>query len=178
MNFGPANPLYLKPTGKQATMIGFPYDDLATWRDVYPEEIFEEQFRKISEQWQTGLDCLNLSANYLEDSERMAFEDLRSIAQAAWCHFRSTYHQIHFVRCRQAGDVDGMQEIAQAEKNVARQMHELSRNDSRLGFEASNHYYYTLNSLAEKIINCEYIIDKLSGNFSAGATVHKERAAK
>ena len=47
MNYGPMNLLYLKETNYRATMIGFPYDDLKSWRDIYPEEIFEEQFRKV-----------------------------------------------------------------------------------------------------------------------------------
>ena len=34
--------------------------------------------------------------------------------------------------------------------------------DSRIGFEASNHYYYSLNDLIEKMVNCENVIDRLS----------------
>jgi len=34
----------------------------------------------------------------------------------------------------------------------------LSRRDSRIGFEASNHYYYFPLDFVEKVINCEYIL--------------------
>ena len=37
---GPANLLYQQPTGYSATMVGFPYDDLARWRGPYPPEVF------------------------------------------------------------------------------------------------------------------------------------------
>ncbi len=33
--------------------------------------------------------------------------------------------------------------------------------DSRIGFEASNHYYYTEASLKEKILNCRHLLDKV-----------------
>ena len=37
-------------------MMGFPYDDLDRWRAIYPEDVFEEQFRKLSVGWAKGLD--------------------------------------------------------------------------------------------------------------------------
>ena len=45
---------------------------------------------------------------------------------------------------------------------MAKILMDIVRKDSRIGFEASNHYYYTLNDLAEKVITCQYIIDQLS----------------
>jgi hypothetical protein len=48
MQVGPANPLWAEPTGYQATMVGFPYDDLDGWRAVYPPEIFIGQFEKLA----------------------------------------------------------------------------------------------------------------------------------
>ena len=35
--------------------------------------------------------------------------------------------------------------------------------DGRIGFEASNHYYYTANLLKEKIINMDKLISELLG---------------
>jgi len=36
----------------------------------------------------------------------------------------------------------------------------LVRQDSRLGFEAGNHYLYTKNDLLEKIINCDDLLQQ------------------
>jgi hypothetical protein len=47
-NSGPANLLYLSPTGYRATMVGFPYDDLNTWRSIYTAERFEKQFQLLA----------------------------------------------------------------------------------------------------------------------------------
>ncbi|MBI5832707.1 MAG: hypothetical protein HZB16_10420 [Armatimonadetes bacterium] len=37
---------------------------------------------------------------------------------------------------------------------MAKTLCELARADSRLGFEATNHYAYTTNDLREKVLNC------------------------
>lgn len=43
---GLANLLLARPTGYGATMVGFPYDDLASWRGPYPADIFAAQFEE------------------------------------------------------------------------------------------------------------------------------------
>ena len=83
------------------------------------------------------------------------------MAEAAYCHLRSTYEQICFVRRRNAGDKDGMRKAVCAELELAHRLYELVRRDSRIGFEASNHYYYSLNALAEKMVNCEDVLSRL-----------------
>jgi hypothetical protein len=40
------------------------------------------------------------------------------------------------------------------EINLARRMYQLAIADSRLGYEASNHYYYVPLDLVEKVVNC------------------------
>jgi hypothetical protein len=35
----------------------------------------------------------------------------------------------------------------------------LTCEDSRIGFEASNHYYYLPLDLVEKVVNCRHILD-------------------
>ena len=111
MNYGPMNLLHLQNTGYTATMIGFPYDDLETWRGPYPAKVFENQFRILAEKWKQGLETLK--------------------------------------------------EAAEEEIALALRLAEIVRRDSRIGFEASNHYYYTLNDLYEKVISCAYIIERL-----------------
>jgi hypothetical protein len=44
---------------------------------------------------------------------------------------------------------------------LAEELLAVMRADSRIGFEASNHYYYTRNSLMEKIFNCQRILKEL-----------------
>ena len=35
-------------------------------------------------------------------------------------------------------------------------------NDSRIGYEATNQYYYVTQDLIEKVINCEYVREILT----------------
>ncbi|MCJ7560256.1 hypothetical protein MUO79_06515 [Candidatus Bathyarchaeota archaeon] len=50
----------------------------------------------------------------------------------------------------------------------AKRLFVLTREDPRIGFEASNHYYYLLLDLVEKAINCEYILNTWLPRYSGG----------
>jgi len=157
-NFGPMNLLFEKATGYAATMVGFPYDDLDSWRgNHYPEDIFEEQFRKLSVGWADGIEQLKLARRIITDENAAALTDLMNVSEAAYCHFRSTYLQIRFVRMRNSGDKETVRNILDEEIELAKRLIEVVMRDSRIGFEASNHYYYTVADLKEKILNCEFI---------------------
>lgn len=167
-NFGPMNLLYEKSTGYNATMIGFPYDDLTSWRAIYPEDIFEEQLEKLSSKWKEGIVILDKAKDIIDKSVQSDFEDLRNISLAVYCHFRSTYLQVFFIRLRnQLNDEKTEQErqsnakkiieILDEEIEVAKVLYNIAARDSRIGYEASNHYYYTLQNLKEKVINCEFL---------------------
>lgn len=158
-NYGPKCLFYTEPTGFKATMIGFPYDDLKSWRSIYPQDIFENQFRLLCEKWKLGVDIL-LS----HISENPLYQELTAIAQAAYCHFGSVYHQIRFVVTRDAlaqkpedpALLEQMRQILQEEKALVLDLMALRAQDSRFGFEASNHYYYTQQDLKEKLLNLQY----------------------
>ncbi len=53
--------------------------------------------------------------------------------------------------------------LLQAEAANARALFALARQDSRIGFEASNHYYYLPQDLIEKVINCRYLLEQGEG---------------
>ena len=168
-NYGPMNLLFAEPTGWSATMIGFPYDDLAKWRgNHFPEEIFEEQFRKLSEGWGKGLALLEKAARRVPHLKKAAITGELNVARAAFCHFRSSFLQIRFVRLRNAGAKPAARrallEVLGEEETLARMLLAIVRRDARIGFEASNHYYYTANSLAEKILNCRRLKEHFRKN--------------
>jgi len=164
-NYGPMNLLYAEPTGYPATMLGFPYDDLYIWRSRghYPEAVFEEQFRKLSEGWAKGLEILQRVRSRATASNQPAIDELTVIATAAYCHFRSTYLQTRFIRLRNGTETTGpgsgpdRQAILNEEAKLATDLLHLIQRDSRIGFEPSNHYYYTRQSLLEKLLNCQWL---------------------
>jgi hypothetical protein len=90
-------------------------------------------------------------------------------------HFRSVANQVAFTRARNAllaGDKPvtpeeraelqaAMRRAATDETAVARRLFTLARRDSRIGFEASNHYYYVPLDLVEKVVSCRQVLDAL-----------------
>ena len=155
-NFGPMAPFYAEKTGWNATMVGFPYDDLDGWRGIYPPEVLEAQFGKLVQGWRAGVELLEGGRGSSAD-----FDDMARVAEAALCHFESAYNHIRFVRARNADDVAGMRAAIASEKDAVRRLLALRARDSRLGYEASNHYFYTVNDLIEKCLQLDWLEGKM-----------------
>lgn len=166
---GPANLLFAKPTGYSATMVGFPYDDLRGWRNIYPEKTFINQFDRLAQLWKSGLDEFAGAIRKATGSGHVhAIEDMR-LAKAAYLHFASVADQARFVRDRDSllGGHGGTEAAVKLKKQIsgildreiirARQLYDITRADSRVGFEASNQYYYFPQDLMEKVINCQFV---------------------
>lgn len=157
-NIGPANLLYAKPTNCKATMVGIPYDDIATWLGPYTPEIYCKCLNALCAQWRTGLQYLELAKNDIEPEFEENYQDLSSVAKACYCNYASASNQVFYINSlRGTGKKQEINELLENEIQLAAEALELARKDSRLGFEATNHYAYTRNELLEKIINCEYI---------------------
>ena len=56
-----------------------------------------------------------------------------------------------------------LQEILAAETDAAVALYQLAKQDSRIGYEASNHYFYVPLDLVEKVVNCAYLRETLGG---------------
>jgi hypothetical protein len=77
----------------------------------------------------------------------------------AWV--RSSYLQADFIVQRDAGNTARMLEIAEEEKKLALLTFDLMKKNNLLGYEAANHYYFNKGMLAEKVLNCEYVMKLL-----------------
>ncbi len=173
MQYGPSNLLYAAPTGYAATMIGFPYDDVNRWRGPYPTEIFAEQFAKVADGWKGGLFEMEKAVQKAPGSLSAEAREQLCFAKAADLHFQSVVNQVRFTAARdrllakakplgpdqRKGLIEEMRQVALDEIEVARRLFALTRQESRIGFEASNHYYYVPLDLVEKVLNCRYIVD-------------------
>jgi hypothetical protein len=172
MQCAPANLLYPEPTKYHATMVGFPYDDLDGWRAVYPAQVLEQQFAAIANGWTKGLDALVSARHYTRtfSQEASAREDMM-IARAAGLHFASVANQVRFIMARNAllsgslkenerqARIEDARQAASNEIWTAKSLYSLVCRDSRIGFEASNHYYYLPLDLVEKVVNCDYVLN-------------------
>ncbi|GAB4132405.1 MAG: hypothetical protein Kow0040_13080 [Thermogutta sp.] len=173
-HMGPANLLWLRPSGYRATMTGLPYDDLQGWRGPYPEEVFASQWEKLVNGWREGLDEFRAAGDLTDPDKRANFEGDLRVAEAAYLHFASVRNQVRFVMLRNAWleaapDSASRRElqsklraVVEEELAAARRLFVLASADSRLGFEASNHYFYVSGDLLEKIVNCEDVLSELN----------------
>ena len=168
---GPANLLYATPTGYSATMVGIPYDVVNAWRGIYPADVFAGQLETLSAEWRAGLPELEKAvAAAPAELKADAEADLR-FARAAELHFRSMASQTRFTVARDAliagaadrgPHLDAIRRAVAEETEGAKELFALARDDSRIGYEASNHYYYLPQDLAEKLINCHYVLTRFA----------------
>lgn len=158
LQMGPANPLWPAPTGYKACMVGIPYDDLKAWRAIYPAEIYVSQMEKVAVGFELAIAKLRAAVSELSST---LTEELR-FAEAAAIHFASVANQCRAVLARDTGDAAALQRLCDAEAKLAIRLHTLQSRDSRIGFEASNQYYYTPHDLVEKVINCRWVASRLA----------------
>ena len=173
--FGPANLLWGEPTRYHSSPVGFPYDDLDGWRGQYPPEIFIQQFEKVAKGFETALIHFKQTAvgcdSKLQSSEREALSKEINVAEAAYLHFRSTANQVRFVWLRNSLStaktaeeaqslLNSLEETLHNEIETAQKLYAIQIRDSRIGFEASNHYYYVPVDLAEKVLNCRDLLTR------------------
>ncbi len=156
---GPANPLWPTPTGYAATMVGIPYDDLDGWRSVYPPGVFVGQLEGVARGFVKALEGLRAA---VAAPSALLMEEMR-FAEVAALHFGSVAAQSRFVVARRAGDRATLRAIADEEAARAVRLHALQSADARIGFEASNQYFYVPLDVVEKVVNCRWIAGELGG---------------
>lgn len=162
--FGPANLLFSTPTGYTATTTCYPYDDLRGWCGIYPPDVLADQFEKVATGWAAGLKhFVQVVALADPDKRHAAEEDLR-IAEVAHAHWASVANQIRFIMARDELSKQDTPELCSRvddlldkEIVLARKLYDLSKQDSRIGFEAANHYFYLPLDLVEKVVSCAHI---------------------
>ncbi|MCL4176730.1 MAG: hypothetical protein KJ072_03155 [Verrucomicrobia bacterium] len=154
---GPANPLWNQPTGYASTMVGLPYDDVTRWRSIYPVETWCTQLERVADGFETT--AAELAAAVDRDPPPGLEDELR-FAQACAIHWRSAATQARWITQRDAPNPDPAtgRALLLAELSLARRLHRLQSQDSRIGFEASNHYFYVPLDLVEKVINCRWLL--------------------
>ena len=155
---GPSNLFYPEATGWKATMVGFPYDDLKSWRSIYPADIYISQIHKVADGFERGTVFLEqaIAQETAPAIKEMMETDLRR-ARGFKCIFRSIENQATYVLCRDKGDSEGMRKVVEREKHNVLEFIPLCDEDPTFGFESSNHYFFVRQDLLEKLINLEFL---------------------
>lgn len=170
---GPSNLVYAKSTGYASTMVGIPYDDLNGWTAPYPQNVFISQFEKLATEWKNGLVHFEKAVKLSPEKSKKAIVRDYNLAQAAYIHFAAVANQAIFIQSRDSllgKDITDMDRLKLKQKiktvlnneiKLSTKLYEISCQDSRIGFEASNQYFYVPQDLMEKVINCEFVMKQL-----------------
>lgn len=147
-NLGAANLWSLQPEEKHSAMVGFSFDDYERWIDPYPYEVYLAQYEKLLRGWEKGLSLLE-SAENGEETRRLA-----RYARAAYLHFKTDALQTEFSFYKKdvKKNAEKLLAIVGEEEEIVLSLAALQRQDPYIGFEASNHYFYTDRNLAEKYL--------------------------
>ena len=141
-----ANLWELTPEEKSSTMVCYAYDDYEAWIAPYPYEVYVGQLEKLLNGWKRGIALLS----DLPQTEKIA--ELVRYAKVSYAHFYADLLQTQFAKYKREQDVAKMRACVKAEKENAKGLLALIREDGRVAFEASNHYFYTERNLLEKIL--------------------------
>jgi len=171
-HMGPANPLYLQPTGYAATMVGLPYDDLKAWRAIYPADVWIGQMEKVRAGFERGSALWEQAVAQTAGAARAEAAREAGLYRAIGLHFASCANQARFVAARDrlsAAESDAaraailaeMRAAVNAELACAKALLPLARADARIGYESSNHYFYIPQDLLEKVLGCRRILAEL-----------------
>jgi hypothetical protein len=166
LQHGPANLLRLRPTGLAPGMILFPHDAYQSWKGAYPAATVQELMTKLSKRWADGLAILEkLRAPGKEAALELA------VARTCQTHFESTANQVEFYLLRDEAPPapvtrqkqirSRMVALVERERELALKQYAVAREESLIGYEASNHYYYTPIDLLEKVLNCDNVLEAL-----------------
>ena len=180
---GPANLLREKRANMPATMVGIPYDDLYSWRIPYPEDVFASQMLKCGQGFLVGSEKLKEAAKFSPDAKRVEAQNLARYAEVIGVNYLSVANQTNFIVLRDernallqdlaqnGADPDKearvqalakeMTKYAQSEIELAKRLRRATLEDSCIGFESTNQYWFVPVDLVEKVVSCLDIIENL-----------------
>lgn len=152
---GPSNLLYAEKTGYNATMVTYAHDDYNAWRGYYSVDSFFDMLDSLLNNWQKGLDILKA----VRGNDELV--RLKRYAEVIYVNIKSMFVQTEYNIAREGTDKDVVIRFLEEERELARRLYRLAAADARVGYEASNHYYFTQNNFLEKFINIEYLLEDL-----------------
>ena len=157
-SLGPLNFWYSEPTGLASTMVTFPYDAIDTWKlnwspDPACIDNTDEEFcgaiQRVVSGFSEGIAILEGSA--LTKNA----EELLNMAKVMYINLYSLLLQFEYFRNRENISKERALELIEKDEALLFSLYEICKNDARVGYEASNHYFFARNTFFEKLLNFE-----------------------
>ena len=166
-HMGPSNPILSHPSGYNATMVGLPYDNLDGWRAVYPTDIWLQQMDLCAQGFLDGAQLLEMVRDGVSGHFRNALDNEIRRMKTVYIHLKSGAEQGRFIDARNrlatAKTETERQELRNimkkalaAERSLIIQMLPLCSEDSSIGYESSNQYFYVPLDLIEALASISY----------------------
>ena len=154
---GCANLWNLEKDCLPSTMVCFGRDDYEVWAKPYGIDTYIDLMESVALGFEKGLKILPI------DSDNKAVNQLKNVAEAVYLHIKSTALFASF--CKNKSDIKQNKEIlidcVKQEIVLTKRLIKLISEDALIGFEMTNHYYYNQNVLFEKLLNLEYLLEKI-----------------
>lgn len=151
-NMGVANLWSLTENKNRSCMVGWSYDDCENYSKPYTPEILISQFEKVIVDWEAGCKVLEGAAGTSD-----AADELLLFAKVALNHFKADVLHTRYVLAKRAlpESKEELLNIFKEERELCLEILELLPKSTLIGFETSNHYFYTERDIIEKLIQLE-----------------------
>lgn len=148
-NMGSANLWSLENVSRESTMVCFTFEDYKKWTAPYGLDIYINQLDLLVKKWQKGIDLLD------KLTVTGATKEFITCAKASLCHFESSLNLARFVKYKNdlESNKDLIIKVISYEEKTTKVLYQLFSEDAKIGFEMTNHYYYSANSFLEKLLN-------------------------
>ena len=149
---GYANLWDISKSEKLSTMVCYAYDDYQNWITPYPYEVYVSQYKKLLSAWKEGMEMLsNIADNQLID-------EFLTFSKVAYHHFYSDLLQTEYSYAKSIGDTKQMLNVAKIEREQVKDFLRLLKKSPLVGYETSNHYFYSERNVIEKLVNLNKIL--------------------
>ena len=155
---GPYNMWTLYPEEKRSMMVSLVFDDLELWCEKYPYEVFVSQTEKMLEKWKRGLSMLRAL-----EGKNLELDSLIRFTEAAYIHLNADLIQTKYAYLKRSvkENKEELSSLIRESRDDALRLAELASLEPTIGFEASNHYYYSPRLLIEKALNADKLLGQL-----------------
>ena len=154
---GPLNFWYSEPTGLASTMVTFPYDAIDMWKSSgQTDEEFCGAIQSVVSGFGDKIELLE-GAALTKNAE-----ELLNMAKAMYINLYILLLQFEYFRNRENISSQRALELIERDEALLLSLYEICKNDARVGYEASNHYFFARNTFFEKLLNFEELKKKYS----------------